>query len=223
MQVFSIILLIAQVLCCHLAIAGNAVPVIQRYAIVGTSDDGKRLAIMLTHFGPSSNAPFANLHVYEAGVTTPLLTDSAFRMSGGEDELADLAAGLLKKNGSSLTKLRINLNSPLYGDANFALVAPSASNFISGQVDIENVGVNDFQIQAQSCESCPTVPDAAIDLKFSSHHLILTPKNPEECLGGPIQLRTIMRTKAALWFILLRKTDALGIPFYLINVAGMGW
>lgn len=49
------------------------------------------------------------------------------------------------------------------------------------------------------------------------------PSTLEECSNGPIQLRTIVRSAQAIWFFILRKNDALGIPFYTIEIAGINW
>jgi hypothetical protein len=45
-----------------------ATPVtIQRYAWIGGNEDGTVAALMLSHFGPSSQSPFAKLIVKQAG------------------------------------------------------------------------------------------------------------------------------------------------------------
>ncbi len=63
---------------------------VQRYRIVGASPDGQRIALLTSHFGPSSGDPFTNVIGYRAGSTTKLFAVLRARFGGGtsESELA---------------------------------------------------------------------------------------------------------------------------------------
>ena len=195
-------------------------PVIQRYGIIGTNMSGSRLAVILTHFGPSSGAPFANLLVMEAGKSDPLLKDGRFMMEGGETELAQLASALLEKNRAALAGLGIDKSSPIYGDANFIL--ESFETPIKGVMDIENVGIVKFRIESGKADHC-SEPFTHMTVTLGSQTLSKEPNSSNECWAGPLQLRNIVRTKAAAWFFILKKGDALGAPFFEVNVLGLNW
>jgi hypothetical protein len=205
------------------AFADENPPVIQRYTVIGASVDGKKLAVMVTYFGPSSGAPFANLYVYQADSSTPFFTDGSWMMSGGEAELASLASSTFERNKSSLLKLGINFESPTLGDANYVITPSTKAGEISGQMEIESVGTKSFQIESTISDICPSVADSKIDIQLDNKLISISPDKTENCIAGAIQLRTIIRTKTAVWFIVLKKLEVLGIPAYLINVAGIAW
>ena len=61
---------------------------IQRYRIVGASADGKRIAVLYSHIGPSSQDPFANVYGYEEGQNAFLFETHSFLLGGGTSEAA---------------------------------------------------------------------------------------------------------------------------------------
>lgn len=62
---------------------------------------------MLTHYGPSSGAPFANLLVLEAGLPAPIFKTNGFSMQGGDEAtLASLAAELFEQNKQELQNFK---------------------------------------------------------------------------------------------------------------------
>src|SRR4051812_41137175 len=72
---------------------------LQRYRIIGISSEGGKVAILLSHFGPSSQAPFVNLIIKEVGKSSVETIDSQVIFSGGgEQELKNLEDAVLKKN-----------------------------------------------------------------------------------------------------------------------------
>ena len=60
---------------------------VRRYRFIGGSTDGTRVAVLYSHFGPASGAPFAAVYGWQAGARTPLFTHGCFMLSGGETEL----------------------------------------------------------------------------------------------------------------------------------------
>jgi len=193
---------------------------IQRYAMIGTSVKGDRIALMLTHFGPASLAPYANLVVYEAGKSKPIFIDGSFLMEGGENELASIATQVFEKNKSNLTELGINFMTPQYSDAQY-ITLPNSQG-IRGQVDIEGYGIKDFQVSSIKGNLC-NESNTQTDIVLEKKHISLTPETLIECINGTTQLRSIIRTRFALWFILLKNFDSFGISSYMINVAGLSF
>jgi hypothetical protein len=70
---------------------------VQRYRIVGASPDGRRLAILFSHFGPSSGDPFVNIRGYEEGSLTALFHVGRVGFGTGPGE-----AGLTELEGHTL-------------------------------------------------------------------------------------------------------------------------
>jgi len=193
---------------------------IQRYSMIGASDRGDRIAIMLTHFGPASQAPFANLFVYEAGKNKPIFQDGMFSMEGGEIELASMAAQVFEKNKNNLTELGINYITPQYGDAQYVTL-PSSQD-INGQVDVEGFGIIDFKVSTTTAKLC-NEKNTQTDVVLGKKQISLIPEKTSECIEGMTQLRSIIRTQSSLWFILLKNFDSFGTPSYMVNVAGLSF
>lgn len=59
-----------------------------RYRLVAASADGQRIAVLYSHFGPSSQDPFTNLVGYQADRTTELFRVSRITFGGGLSEVA---------------------------------------------------------------------------------------------------------------------------------------
>lgn len=204
------------------AFSYDIAPFIQRYTVVGSSDDGRRLAVMLTHFGPSSGAPFANLLVLETGASHPIYKANAFAMEGDENTLALIASNLFLQNKRKLRNLKINFNSPKYSDANYFLDSSSNLQHLHGILEIENVGLKKFLVENTKSNKC-SASDTLTNISLESKSVSIEPLNLEDCLKGPIQLRTIIRTSTSLWFFVLRQANFLDIPFYLVEIGGIAW
>lgn len=78
---------------------------LQRYRFVGQSDDGTRVAVLLSHFGPSSGAPFANLAILELGKTTPIFARSLLQFDGqSEEDLEGVEDAVLEESQAALVQ-----------------------------------------------------------------------------------------------------------------------
>ena len=172
------------------------------------------------HLGLPHISPIAHLLVLEVGKEDPLLHDGMFMMSGGEIELAQIASEILEKNKMALEALGIDMSSPIYGDANYFL--ESTIPPIAGALDIENVGILNFQIDSETSDQCK-YPNTQIIIKMGTHGLAKTPNDPNDCRPGSLQLRHIIRTKTAAWFFILKKEDSLGTPFIEVKVLGLAF
>ncbi len=61
---------------------------VQRYRILGWSADGEKIAVLYSHFGPSSGDPFATVVGYQAGADTKLFSVTRFGFGSGTSEAA---------------------------------------------------------------------------------------------------------------------------------------
>lgn len=196
---------------------------IQRYAWVGGNEDGTKVALMLSHFGPSSQAPFAKLIIKQAGKAEPLFVDSAYKMSGNENDLAELCLYLLNKNTEQLKNLGINLSNDFLSEANTITTPNDDTKIASGWVDIENIGINKFSIKSYKSDTCPVTSDGiAIDIELNGEKQLTAKPAPDECWNDGFLLRNIFRTKKALWFIMNMHAYGLGnVDTYWIDVQGI--
>lgn len=115
----------------------------------------------------------------------------------------------------------IEFESPIYGDANY-IVEPEVPGKISGKLDLEFVGIVPFTLEGSKASKCRE-DLTQVTLHLGSNQFIFEPSEPAECLSGTIQLRTIVRTQTAAWFFLLKKVDAMGVPFFMVNIMGQTW
>jgi hypothetical protein len=198
---------------------------IQRYAWLGSNEEGTKVALMLSHFGPSSQAPFVKLLVKQAGEADPLFVDTAMQMSGGEKELAELAMYLLKKNTDKLNELGITLSNDFLSEASSVTIPNHDREIASGWVDIENVGLNEFTIVGYKSDTCPKNSDGiALDIALNGTHRLTARPTPDNCWNDSFLLRNIFRTKKALWFIINMHAYGLGdTDTYWIEVQGVNF
>lgn len=208
-------------LCMKLGYAQPAT--IQRYAWVGGNEDGTIVALMLSHFGPSSQAPFAKLIVKEAGNPTPLFIDGAYKRSGGEKELAELVLYLLNKNTDKLKSYGIKFTNEFLSEANSVSPPSLMPDVVSGWVDIENDGVKDFTVKSMPSGNCQkNSAGIALKIEFNGVERLVTQPSADECWNDGFILRNIFRTRKALWFVLNMHSYGLAnLEAYWIDVQGV--
>lgn len=122
-----------------LSLGANAMN-IERVEYLGASDDGSKIAVFRSHFGASSNAPFAKIQILEYGKLKPIFEDGVSMLAGDEDTMKSLKKELLRKTTKALEVHRIGSVSPLYVDA----ISYDFSNQILIEMDIRR---NDRDLQ----------------------------------------------------------------------------
>lgn len=196
---------------------------IQRFRVVGSSEDGKRVAMLLSHFGPSSQAPFVNLLVKEAGKHEPLWQDNRFLMEGGEEELRYLEGYLLKGNQAKLAEFGIKTDKHAHDvTAQWSTSGARSGKLATGAIDVKNKAFVSFSLGEDE------VPGCAEGLKGKRWKLCVgddacvVAKSGDDCYTNEFTLRTIVRTKDTHWFIVNRKMpvfDALNA--YVVDFVGV--
>jgi len=155
---------------------------IQRYAWVGGNEEGTKVALMLSHFGPSSQAPFAELIVKEAGKSEPLFVDTAMKMSGGEKELSELCLFLLNKNSEKLKSFGITLSNDFLSEANIVAPPNHDPKVAAGWVDVENYGLAEFSVKSYKSDTCPeNSAGIAIDIELNGTNRLTSKPAPDAC------------------------------------------
>ncbi len=74
----------------------------QRVEMVGANNDGSKIAIIKSHFGPSSFAPFVSLKIYQASSQAPLFDKGLSSFQGDEQLVTEMKNRLLSENSKSL-------------------------------------------------------------------------------------------------------------------------
>lgn len=194
---------------------------IQRVGVLGFSDDGNTGAFLLLHFGPSSKAPFVRLQVIAANNPLPLFEDDAFMIAGGEMELAYLAQTVIERNQEKLKAMGINLSSPLYDVANY-IVESHTKKKISGWVDVEHAGLSQFSLVSSPSAFCQDSPGIDLKLCVGSNCVESKSQQIEKCGFTEAQIKTIYRSKSALWFMVVQKNEVMpGLLAYFITPVGL--
>jgi hypothetical protein len=197
-------------------------PSIARYAVIGETPEGNIAAFMITHFG-SSHAPFANLVIKKAGRPDPLFQDGAYKMDGGEKELAELSDYLLEKNAEALKNYAIDLGNNHISEAHMVVSDNNQPELISGWVDIGKRGIKEFNIKSIPSIDCRDNPNA-IDLEYwfnGSNHVTVKQKS-DSCWENGFSIRNIYKTQKALWFVVNKHANGLeGQDVYFIDIQGI--
>lgn len=211
---------------CNVQIGNATSPAtIQRYAWIGRNDDGTVVALMLSHFGPSSRAPFVKMIVKTADKAEPLFVDTAMKMTGGEKELSELRLYLLNKNREYLQSLGIifSNSNDFIPEANAISLTKRKSNLVFGWTDIENVGISTFAIRSYKSDTCPENSQGiALDIHLDGKKRLTAKPAVDQCWEDGFLLRNIFRTKKALWFVLNKHAYGLeNADTYWIDVQGV--
>lgn len=217
-QFFSLLFLFSL-----LSTAYTTPPSIARYSVLGANPDGNIAAFMLSHFGPSSHAPFATLIIKKAGQTEPLYQDGAYHLEGGEKELAELMDYLLEKNTNVLQNYKIDLNDPRISEANMVITDNHQPELISGWIDRARRGTKEFTVKSIPAENCPRHPHA-IDLEFwfNGTNQLTSKQKEDSCWDNSFSIRNIYQTQKALWFVVNKLANDLAEQdVYFIDVQGI--
>jgi hypothetical protein len=197
-------------------------PSIARYAVIGETREGNVAAFMITHFG-SSHAPFANLVIKKAGRSDPLFQDGAYKMDGGEKELAELADYLLEKNADVLKNYNIDLSNQHISEAHMVVSDNNQPELTAGWVDIGKRGIKEFAIKSIPSVECPSNSNA-IDLEywFNGNNQMTVKQKSDSCWENGFSIRNIYKTQKALWFVVNKHANGLEEQdVYFIDIQGI--
>lgn len=197
-------------------------PSIARYTVIGETREGNIAAFMITHFG-SSHAPFATLIIKKAGRPDPLFQDGAYKVDGGEKELAELADYLLEKNESVLKNYNIDVSNQHISEAHMVISDNNQPEIAAGWVDIGKRGIKEFTVKSIPSVDCRDNPNA-IDLEYwfnGNNHLTVKQK-ADSCWDNGFSIRNIYQTQKALWFVVNKHANGLdGQDVYSIDIQGI--
>lgn len=198
-------------------------PSIARYAVIGETKEGNVAAFMLSHFGPSGHAPFTTLVIKKAGRAEPLFQDGAYKMDGGEKELAELTEYLLEKNTAVLKNYNIDVSNQHISEAHMVISDNNQPEVAAGWVDIGKRGIKEFTVKSIPSADCRDNPNA-IDLEywFNGSNQLLVKQKEDSCWDNGFSIRNIYQTQKALWFVVNKHAYGLeGQDFYFIDIEGI--
>ena len=217
------IALLAFLLTVNLAHA-NIVETIQRHKLIGGSADGKRLAVLSGHFGPSSHAPFVNLTVKEAGRSEPLLLESLAYLEGGEEQLAQLETAILDQSRAKLTALGIEKNKYLPQPAT-AYWAAKGNRETTGTLDLkqDNKAKVTFGIQRFVDDTCAKNSKGRLNWRvLLLGDSLASMMQTWNCLTTELELRQVYQASQALWFFVQREVSPVpGMQTYWTDYLGV--
>ncbi len=198
---------------------------IQRFHLVGASQDGAMIAILLSHFGPSSHAPFANVEVWRVGEKKPVYFNSKSMLQGGESELHQLEQTVLAESTPSLTKLGVKVgnNSNVFKVPAEWSQDASNSSLLRGALDLQNnASLLDFGLQKMQANDCQGLSWRICMLSNRSCYSPVVPRKEDVCITKDISLSEIYKVGSTLWFIARLKM----IPFtdldsYFVDLIGV--
>jgi hypothetical protein len=81
---------------------------IERSEFIGSNSDGSRIAVFRSHFGASSDAPFASIQVIEAGKETPIFIKGLSALSGDEETVRQMKEQLVSATADDLNAFDIS-------------------------------------------------------------------------------------------------------------------
>ena len=192
---------------------------LQRYRFVGGSLDGTTVAVLYSHFGPSSWAPFVNLFGYRQGSRTALFHLSRFMMAGGEAELSLLEEQILADGAAEMDAAGIVAGENLPVAVEWCAAGESV---LVERGETLTYGWRTF------IETCPDSSELLQwQLCDAENHCLLGPLDPDwDCGGSPdymigIEPWDIFVAGDTTWIAARRQMEPLtGLYFDGINVAG---
>lgn len=196
----------------------------ERVEIIGANEDGNKIAVIKSHFGPSSYAPFVGLYVFKARHQLPLFSRFYASTQGGEDEISQMKQSLIAKNKQTLSDFGVQLRT------NFssvdALVTDHDNQFLI-EADLFKSGeISRFSgfltNSSKMCEGSSRQPIAfqfcAMDEAQPARCSLVEPYTGPtnlECYADKIKFSRALRINNYLWFLLFLRVEPLeGLYYY---------
>ena len=198
------------------------VATIQRHRFVAGSKDGTRVAILLSHFGPSSQAPFANLVIKEAGKSVPLLFESRSFFEGGETELLYLESKIIEESKKKMEDLGLVIGEiPNEVPVQWAT---KLSTLVEGNIDLkmESKQMAPFAISKFPDAGCAKTDPGRLNWQLSFQGKNASSQmEPWTCWTTAIELRNVYRSKDTVWFLVERTVAPFeGMLSYWVDFLG---
>jgi hypothetical protein len=181
---------------------------LQRYRFVAFANDGRKVAILLSHFGPSSQAPFVNLIVKEVGNSTVEKIDSEFVFQGGEQTLKNLETYVLKHNFEKLQQRGFVFSSDVFKELPSFWEGPAPT---VGYIDTQDdSGLTEFTISKLPL-TCPDL-SPGFDWTICTNNGRCTEAKDDAttaCLTTLVVPQRVLRVGKILWVVGYRKMKVL--------------
>lgn len=192
---------------------------IQRFEYIGANKTGSMVAFLLTHYGPSSNALFVNLFVYDSEKAgTIVFHDEVFDIYGDEERMRVLKEKLLEKTKDSLKSFGIiNKNIiPLIGIStkydNQILIE---SDLFQG-VSYFNTHIQFFEEPNEECENKKNFTYKLSALIESYNQTIELPRQKSiyDCGLKTVDFSNTFKINDYIWYVLYETHEVMPDLFF---------
>lgn len=200
----------------------------QRIEIVGANKNGSKIAVIKSHFGPSSFTPFVFLNIFEANNQRPLLEKGMSAFQGDEAVVAEMKSKLLSENTSALEEFEISKFFDLTSMNAFATdlgnqFLVEADMFQSGNIARYNFFVTESQSRCEGGQlSHPMALRICSLYEDTPSKCSLIEPYPEPnslgCFASKIQFSRLLKIGEYLWFHLFFQTEPIEGLFYSSQV-----
>lgn len=177
----------------------------QRYEIIGSNSTGSKVAFLLTHFAPSSQAPMANLYVIEASTNNIIYKDTLFDIYGDEERITFLKKSLLIKSKEKLKSLGITKANytPLIGlTTYFGNQILIESDLFSG-IKYFNTNVMLYDTPNEHCSNKINLSYKITAMIETKNHNVTISRTPSalDCSFRLLQFSNLFKIGNHVWYI----------------------
>ena len=197
----------------------------QRIELLGSASSGDTIAIIKSHFGPSSYAPFVTFEIYKSESSLPAFQDGMSSLQGDETTITELKNNLIKKNEYIINEYGINLKPNSFNSIN-SIVADFDNQFLveADLYDSGSISRFNFYYTGSDKYTCPN-NKTPLTLRFCSyldevptHCSTIEPvieNNNLSCFADKANFSRAFKIGEYVWFLFFYRTEPLeGLYFY---------
>jgi|GEM_PF-6817012 len=191
----------------------------QRFEFIGSNKTGSKVAFMLTHFGPSSHAPFANLYIYDSETGgSVVFEDGLSDTFGDEERMLALKEELLKRTEESRKSFGIKTKeiTPLIGiSSKYENQILIESDLFQGMMFF-NTHVQMFDEPNNNCDNKKSLTYKISVLIESYNQTIEIPRRKSEydCRFNKVDFSNLFKIKNYVWYIFYETHEAMPDLFF---------
>ncbi len=196
----------------------------QRFEIVGSNAGGTRLAIVASHFGPSSYAPFVELRIYEAGLRQHRILSSLSQIRGDEKSIREMKQSLLKENVDQLKELEISESFDSF-PLNLMTTTAGAQTLVEfddyENGEIQRIDFSLYEEAGSSCSSPKNLNSKVRICKLSSPVVCFEPVMEDflRCNSQRLRFSRGVKVNKTNWFFFFMQTEPMPALFFFPQMA----
>jgi len=187
-------------------------PLFEAYRVLGASDDGKRIALMLTHMGPGSGQPVGGVHVFEAGSAQEVFAKNYFQIQGTEADLSKVEHGITDELAPDVAAAGVDIGKHV--PEHVAWCSDASGTIYTGD------GALELRVTHTPCPNYAKHDSVSWQLcsKDGAHCIGGTPNG---CIDAQVSVHDIVRAGTTDWIIVdLATRPFQDQEFHLFQTAG---